>query len=142
MSSDEFQNAPGSNPGIPTHERSGSHPRSPAYGPTPPPQPQQDWLAMNARPIIFALLGALGGTMGVGGFTFAATSHEPTVVQTSPEVTVAFADVNAKLANINVTLVEMKTQIQASSKENDKRDVLLSDHESRLRKLEDRLRAR
>lgn len=141
MASDDFQNAPGSNPGIPAHERSGSHPRSPAYGPAPPPQPQQDWLAMNARPIIFALIGALTGTMGVGGFTFAAASHDA-VVATAPEVTIAFADVNAKLATITVTLAEMKTQLAASSREDNKRDEQLGDHETRLRKLEERLRAR
>ena len=90
--------------------------------------------SFNVSPKMLAMLGALllGGTLGGGSISLASQTQP----HTAPEVTAALADVSAKLANITVTLAELKTQINGTSRENDKRDAAVADHETRLRRIE------
>ena len=89
-------------------------------------------LNINTRTLVMAAVLLLGGTVGGGGITLASKAAP----ETAPEVTVALADMNQKLAAITITLAEMKTQLNGTGRENDKRDAASLDHEQRLRKIE------
>lgn len=119
-----------------TDEHSGPHPAVAATR-------NEGNLVINTKTMM--MLGALllGGTVGGGGISLA--TKAPSAPVTAPEVTAALVDLNAKvvasnvtLGAITVTLAEMKQQLNSTSRENDKRDADVADHEARLRRLEGR----
>lgn len=112
--SDDFRNAPGSNPG----ERTGPHPVVVATR-------NEGTLVINTKTIIVVLVALLGGTVSGGGITLANTQKGDVVEK-----------VNESLNEIKISLTEMKAEVKAASDGDKKRDEVDADHEVRIRKLE------
>lgn len=91
-------------------------------------------ITLNVKTVLLALALLAGGGIGGGGISLVTKGTESNATQEALE------KLDDKITDMNTTLVQMRETLKNNHEQQTRTDAMLSDHESRLRAIEKRLR--